>query len=61
MKDQKEYCEVCGKELTAEMEIVAVPQTEFQIVESLDPNEDRGENGWGSSNKDKQHEQKESA
>ena len=45
----------------AQMEIVRVPQTEFQIVDHLDPNEYRGDNGWGSSNKDKQHEQKESA
>lgn len=45
----------------AQMEIVRVPETELMVVDHLDPNEDRGDNGWGSSNKDKQHEQKESA
>ena len=35
----------------AQMQIVRVPETDFEIVESLDEDENRGENGFGSSNK----------
>jgi dUTPase len=35
----------------AQMEIVKVPDTEIEIVDHVDENKERGEQGWGSSNK----------